>query len=85
MVCTTFESDWRDIIRLGFLAGGVIWIATAVHFFGEGKNFLGLVSLLIPPSEIVLPWLVSREFGIASVVSTGLLVTGATPLGFADE
>ena len=73
------------LIGLGLLAGGAIWIATTVHFFGEGNNFLGLVSLLVPPSEIVLPWLVSREFGIASLVSTGLLILGGTLLGYADE
>ena len=75
----------RSLLGLGFLAGGAIWIASTAHFFGEGNNFLGLVSLLVPPSEIILPWLISREFGIVSLVSTGLLVTGATLLGYADE
>jgi len=66
---------------VGFVTAGVVWIATTVHFFRNGDDFLGLVSLLIPPSEIILPWLVSTQLGIASISSTACLVIGAVCLG----
>lgn len=66
---------------VGFVTAGVVWIATTIHFFRNDDDFLGLVSLLVPPSEIVLPWLVSTEFGVASIASTAFLVVGAFCLG----
>lgn len=62
---------------IGFVIGGITWIVTTAIFFSDGNNFLGLVSLLIPPSEVVLPWVISPTLGFASLTSMGCLIIGA--------
>jgi hypothetical protein len=69
------------LMGIGFVVGGITWIATTAIFFSDGNNFLGLVSLLIPPSEVVLPWVISPTLGFASLTSTGCLIIGAVCSG----
>lgn len=71
-------------LGVGFVVGGITWVATTATFFSDGNNFLGLVSLLVPPSEVVLPWVVSPTLGFASLMSTGCLIVGAVCLGNAE-
>lgn len=73
------------LMGIGFVVGGITWIVTTAIFFSDGNNFLGLVSLLIPPSEIVLPWVISPTLGFASLASTGCLIIGAVCRGQSEQ
>lgn len=75
----------HGFFAIGFLGSGVIWIATTVYFFSNDDNFLGLVSLLIPPSEIILPWVVSTQFGIGSLLSLACILFGGLCHAISEE
>lgn len=62
---------------LGVILGALVYLVTAGVFFARGDDGLGLIQLLIPPAELVLPWLASTRLGALSLVSTGLLLLGA--------
>lgn len=62
---------------LGWLVGGVNYLATAFAFFADDRIGLGLIQLAVPPAELILPWLAGVVYGVASIVSLGLLVLGA--------
>lgn len=64
-------------IVLGLLLGALVYLVTAGAFFARGDDGLGLIQLLVPPAELVLPWLVSTRLGVLSVVSLVLTVVGA--------
>jgi len=74
----------KTLFVVGAITSGVTWLATTVYFFANGYNFLGLVSLLIPPSELVLPWLVSTEFGIFSIAGVACCLVGAICLNSSE-
>jgi hypothetical protein len=65
------------LTAIGLLVGGLMWVLTTAHFFATGNGFLGVVSLLLPPSEVVLPWLVSPNWGLVSLASIVMLMVGA--------
>lgn len=67
----------KSIMTLGFVIGGVNYLVTAGYFFSNDQAFLGLIQLLVPPAELVLPWVASTTLGIASVISMALIVIGA--------
>lgn len=75
----------KTLLAVGFIVGGLTWLATTAYFFQNDENFLGLISLLVPPSEIVLPWVVSIELGIISVASTTCLIVGAVCLAGSEQ
>jgi hypothetical protein len=61
---------------VGWVIGAVNYLATAGWFFADGRPVLGIVQLAVPPAELVLPWLAGTAFGVASLVSFGLLMLG---------
>ena len=65
------------IMIVGFIIGGVNYLVTAGYFFSNDQAFLGLIQLLVPPAELVLPWVASTTLGIASVISMVCIVIGA--------
>lgn len=64
------------VANLGWLIGGVNYLATAFHFFSTDRVGLGLVQLAVPPAELVLPWVAGAAFGVASLVSFALILIG---------
>lgn len=61
----------------GVLLGALVYLVTAGVFFSRGDDGLGLIQLLVPPSELVLPWIASTRLGVLSLVSLGLTLVGA--------
>lgn len=62
----------------GFALSALIYFVTSAVFFSKGENFLGLVQLLVPPAELVLPWLVSRRLGTLSIMGMVLMIAGSS-------
>ncbi len=65
------------LMGLGYLIGGINYLVTALVFFANGDTVLGLIQLVVPPAELILPWLASPALGIVSLVSLGLIISGA--------
>ncbi|MFZ9016247.1 MAG: hypothetical protein ACO23O_04565 [Ilumatobacteraceae bacterium] len=61
---------------LGWVIGGINYLVTAGWFFANDQFALGFIQLVVPPAELVLPWLAGAAFGVASAVSFGLLILG---------
>lgn len=61
---------------LGWVIGGINYLATAGWFFANDQVALGFIQLVVPPAELVLPWLAGTAFGVASAASFGLLLLG---------
>lgn len=68
----------KGLANLGIAIGGVNYLLTAGYFFSNGQTGLGLIQLLIPPAELVLPWVASPALGIISLVSLVMIVIGAS-------
>ncbi len=68
------------MVAVGLIAMAAIWLYTTFLFFADGQTALGLVSLIVPPADLVLPFLLSTSLGIA-----GLLATALTFAGFAIQ
>jgi len=66
----------KGIANLGIAIGGVNYLLTAGYFFSSGQTGLGLIQLLVPPAELVLPWVASPTLGIISLVSLVMMVIG---------
>jgi len=66
----------KPVANLGFLIGGINYLLTAGFFFSNGNTLLGVVQLLVPPAELVLPWIASPTLGLISAVSTAMIVFG---------
>lgn len=64
------------MIAIGFVAMFGIWIFTTYLFFASGQTFLAMVSLLVPPADLVLPFLISPQLGFIGLVSTVLAFAG---------
>lgn len=67
----------KSLTTLGLTIGGFNYLFTAGYFFSNGKSGLGLIQLLVPPAELVLPWLAHPVLGFVSLVSVGLLLAGS--------
>lgn len=65
------------LMILGVIIGGIVWIWTTVVFFATGNTALALISLLIPPADIVLPFLISVPLGLVGIGATALMFIGA--------
>ena len=65
------------LMVIGVALGALVYLVTAGVFFARGDDGLGLIQLLIPPAELVLPWVASTRLGVLSLVSLGLLLLGA--------
>lgn len=68
----------KPLANLGFIIGGINYLLTAGFFFSNEKKLLGLIQLLVPPAELVLPWVASSTLGIISAVSLAMIVIGTT-------
>ena len=64
------------MIAIGIVAMFGIWIFTTYLFFATGQTFLAMVSLLVPPADLVLPFLISPQFGFIGLGSTVLAFAG---------
>lgn len=66
---------------IGALAGGVVWVYSSFWFFATGQTVLGLIALLVPPADLVLPFLISPAWGIAAIGSLVVMFAGAALKG----
>lgn len=66
----------KVLANLGIAIGGVNYLLTAGYFFSNEQTGLGLIQLLVPPAELVLPWVASPTLGIISLVSLVMMVIG---------
>ena len=57
-----------------WLAGAVVYFGTSAYFFADGRVFLGLIMLLVPPAGVILPWFAATWLGVVSVVGIVALV-----------
>jgi len=64
------------MIAIGFVAMFGIWIFTTYLFFASGQTFLAMVSLLVPPADLVLPFLISPQLGFIGLGATVLAFAG---------
>ena len=71
----------NGLVTAGLFVGGVNYLLTAGYFFSNGQTGLGLIQLLIPPAELVLPWVASPVLGVISLVSIVMISVG----GFLSE
>lgn len=60
----------------GFLLGAFVWLLTCITFFAKGDTALGLLALLVPPADIVLPFLISPTLGLLGLGSIALVLIG---------
>ena len=65
------------LMAVGMITMTVIWIYTTVLFFGSGQMLLGLISLVVPPADLVLPFLISPMLGIMGIAGTLVAFAGA--------
>lgn len=67
----------KFLMFAGVVAGGIVWLYTSFVFFATGQTLLGLISLLIPPADLVLPFLISVPLGLIGLGCTALMFIGA--------
>ena len=67
----------KSLMNLGLLVGGVNYLLTAGYFFSNDKTMLGVIQLVVPPAEVVLPWVASPTLGIISAVSIAMCLVGS--------
>jgi hypothetical protein len=60
------------LIGIGSIAGIGVWLLTCLTFFSNGDTFLGLIALLVPPADLVLPFLISPQLGLLGLGSVVL-------------
>lgn len=75
----------RGLMGVGFIVGAVVWIMTSVLLFADGKTLLGVLALLVPPADLVLPWLISPALGIASLAALAVLLLGGVLDSLAED
>ena len=68
----------KGLANLGFVLGGLNYLLTAGFFFSNGQTGLGLIQLLIPPAELILPWVASPTLGAISLISLAMVVIGSS-------
>jgi len=65
------------LLAIGVLGMLAIWLFTTYAFFATGQTFLAMVSLLIPPADLVLPFLISPQLGFIGLGSTLVAFAGS--------
>lgn len=65
------------LLAIGVLGMLAIWLFTTYVFFATGQTFLAMVSLLIPPADLVLPFLISPQLGFAGLGSLLVAFAGS--------
>ena len=69
------------MIVAGWVLGGLNYLITSLVFFSRGDTLLGLIQLVVPPAELVLPWVAHPTLGVVSLVSLGLVIAGSNIVG----
>jgi hypothetical protein len=64
------------MIAVGFAAVMGLWIYTTYYFFVTGQIFFALLSLLVPPADLVLPFLIAPVLGFVGIGGTVLAFAG---------
>lgn len=64
------------MIAVGFVAMFGVWVFTTYYFFATGETFFALLSLFVPPADLVLPFLVSPQLGFIGIGGTVLAFAG---------
>lgn len=64
------------MIAVGFIAMVGIWLFTSYYFFATGQTLLALLALLVPPADLVLPFLISWQLGAIGIGGTVLAFAG---------
>lgn len=65
------------LLGIGWLGGGAVWLFTAFYFFSQGDTGLGLVALLFPPADLILPFLISPLLGVIGLGCAVLIFAGS--------
>ena len=65
------------IMWIGVLAMFGVWLFTTYVFFATGEIVLALISLLIPPADLVLPFLISPTLGFIGLGSVAVAFVGS--------
>lgn len=65
------------LMGVGFVVMFGVWIYTTVVFFATGETLFGLLSLLVPPADLVLPFLISVPLGLIGIGCTLVAFLGA--------
>jgi hypothetical protein len=65
------------MIVAGYVLGGLNYLITSLVFISRGDTLLGLIQLVVPPAELVLPWVAHPTLGVVSLVSLGLVIAGS--------
>ena len=64
------------LIAIGMIGMFGIWIFTSAVFFSSGQTTLGLISVLVPPADIVLPFVISPMLGFTGIGAMVLAFAG---------
>jgi len=64
------------MIVVGMVAMFGIWIFTTYYFFATGEILFGLLSLFVPPADLVLPFLISPQLGFLGIGGTVVAFAG---------
>jgi hypothetical protein len=64
-------------LGIGMLGMFAVWIYTTVVFFASGQTLLALISLVVPPADIVLPFLITPMLGFAGLGAMSLAFAGS--------
>lgn len=65
------------LIAVGMGLSVVTWLATAAAFFADDRAGLAVILLLIPPAELILPWVASTTLGLMSLGGLVSFIIGA--------
>jgi hypothetical protein len=65
------------IANIGFGLGAINYLLTAGYFFSNDQTGLGLIQLLVPPAELILPWIASPTLGVISLISLLMILVGS--------
>jgi len=75
------EGIGGSMMIAGLIIGGLNYLLTSFVFFARGDTLLGLIQLVVPPAELVLPWVAHPTLGVVSLVSLGLMIAGSNVAG----
>lgn len=64
------------LIAIGFISMFGVWLFTTFVFFATGQTGLALISLVIPPSDLVLPFLISWQLGAIGIGGMVVAIAG---------
>jgi hypothetical protein len=64
------------LLGVGFIGSLYVWVGTCFYFFNNGDTVLGLIALMVPPADLVLPFFISPQFGFLGLVSVALCLIG---------